>query len=88
MKGVTVIMQQSQKKKNSKTASRHRNTVEYIASKSFLFISLTEKLDLTLFSVRISQYFISHTKSRSTQREYGSKLLIHSIIKRILVFKR
>ena len=51
------------KKKNSKTASRHRNTGEYIAGKSFLFISLKEKLDLTLFSVRRSQYFISHTKS-------------------------
>ena len=44
-------------------ASRHRNTGEYIAGKSFLFISLKEKLDLTLFSVRRSQYFISHTKS-------------------------
>ena len=51
------------KKKNSKTASRHRNTGGYIAGKSFLFISLKEKLDLTLFSVRRSQYFISHTKS-------------------------
>ena len=51
------------KPKNSKTTSRHRNTVEYIAGKSFLFISLKEKLDLTLFSVRRSQYFISHTKS-------------------------
>ena len=51
------------KKKNSKTTTRHRNTVEYIAGKSFLFISLKEKLDLTLFSVRRSQYFISYTKS-------------------------
>ena len=51
------------KKKNSKTTSRHRNTVEYIAGKPFLFISLKEKLDLTLFSVRRSQYFISHAKS-------------------------
>ena len=34
--------------------SRHQNTVEYIAVKSFLFISLKEKLDLTLFSVRRS----------------------------------
>ena len=32
----------------------HQNTVEYIAGKSFLFISLKEKLDLTLFSVRRS----------------------------------
>ena len=60
-KGVTVVVQQSQK--NSKTTSRHRNTVEYIAGKSFLFISLKEKLDLTLFSSRRSQYFISYTKS-------------------------
>ena len=59
MKGVTVVMQLSQKKKNSKTTSRHRNTVEHIAGKSFLFIPLKEKLDLTLFSVRRSQYFIS-----------------------------
>ena len=50
-------------KKDSKTTSRHRNTVEYIAGKSFLFIPLKEKLDLTLFSVRRSQYFIPHTKS-------------------------
>ena len=50
-------------KKNSKTTSRHQNTVEYIAGKSFLFISLKEKLDLTLFCVRRSQYFISHRKS-------------------------
>ena len=50
-------------KKNCKTTCRHRNTVEYIAGKSFLFISLKEKLDLTLFSVRRPQYFISHTKS-------------------------
>ena len=54
---------QQQQKQNSKMASRHRNTGEYIAGKSFLFISLKEKLDLTLFSVRRSQYFISHTKS-------------------------
>ena len=40
-----------------------KKTVEYITGKSFLFISLTEKLGLTLFSVRRSQYFISHTKS-------------------------
>ena len=52
------------KNNNNKTVtSRHRNTGEYIAGKSFLFISLKEKLDLTLFSVRRSQYFISHTKS-------------------------
>ena len=50
-------------KKNSKTTSRHRNTVEYISGKSFLFISLKEKLNLTLFGVRRSQYFISLTKS-------------------------
>ena len=48
---------------NNKTTSTYRNSVEYIAGKSFLFISLKEKLDLTLFSVRRSQYFISHTKS-------------------------
>ena len=47
-------------KENSKTTSRHRNMVEYIAGKSFLFISLKEKLDHTLFGVRRSQYFISH----------------------------
>ena len=50
-------------KKASKTTSRHRNAVEYTAGKSFLLISLKEKLDLTVFSVRRSQYFISHTKS-------------------------
>ena len=38
-----------------------KNTVEYIAGKSFLFILLEEKLDLTLFCVRRSQNFISHT---------------------------
>ena len=57
----SAVMQQSQK--NCKTTSRHRNTMEYIAGKSFKFISLKEKLDLTSFSVRRSQYFISHTKS-------------------------
>ena len=41
-------MQQSQK--NIKTTSRYQNTVEYIAGKSFLFISLKENLDLILFS--------------------------------------
>ena len=35
--------------------------MEYIAGKSFLFILLEEKLDLTLFCVRRSQNFISHT---------------------------
>ena len=50
-------------KKSSKTTSRHQNTVEYIIGKSFLFISFKEKLGLSLFGVRRSQYFISHTKS-------------------------
>ena len=50
-------------KKTSKTTSRHQNIVEYISGKSFLFISLKEKVDSTLFSVRRFQYFISHTKS-------------------------
>ena len=36
---------------------------EYIAGKSFLFISLKEKFDLTLFRVRRSQYFISQTST-------------------------
>ena len=49
-------------KKNSKMTSRHQNTVEYITGKSFLFISLKEKLHLTLLSVRRSQHFISNTK--------------------------
>ena len=57
------IVNYSIKAKNSKTRSRHRNTVEYISGKSFLFISLKEKLNLTLFDVRRSQYFISRTKS-------------------------
>ena len=56
-----MVMQQSLK--TCKTTSRHQNTVEYIAGKSFEFISLKGKLDLTLFSVRRSQYFISHPKS-------------------------
>ena len=47
-------------KKNRKTTSRHQNTVEYIARKPFLFISLKEKLDLTLFSVRKSSYKVSY----------------------------
>ena len=38
-------------------------TVEYFAGKSSLFISLEEKIDLTLFFDRRSQYVISHTKS-------------------------
>ena len=38
-------------------------TVEYFAGKSSLFISLEEKIDLTLFFDRRSQYSISHTKS-------------------------
>ena len=59
--GVTVVI--SQKKKNSKTTSKHQNIVEYISGKSFLFTSLKEKVDSTLFSVRRFQYFISHTKS-------------------------
>ena len=37
--------------------------MEYIAGKSFSFISLQEKLDLTLFSVRRSQY--SRTEGQS-----------------------
>ena len=37
--------------------------MKYIAGKSFLFISLKEKSDLTLFSVQRSQYFICQTKS-------------------------
>ena len=37
--------------------------MEYFAGKSSLFISLEEKIDLTLFSDRRSQYSISHTKS-------------------------
>ena len=37
--------------------------MEYIADKSFLFISLQKKLDLTLFSVRGSQY--SRTEGQS-----------------------
>ena len=48
-------------KKFSETMNKHKNTVEYNAE-SFLFISLKEKLDLTLFSVRKSQYFITRTK--------------------------
>ena len=66
LQGVTVVMQKTQKKKTSKTTSRQRNTVEYIAGKSFLFISLKEKLDLTLFSVRRSQYFISGQRKTQT----------------------
>ena len=46
-----------------KFGCRHQNAVKYIASKSFLFILLKEKLDLTLFRVRRSQYFISQTRS-------------------------
>ena len=33
-------------------------------------------------------YCASKTKNRGTQREYSSKLLKNSIVKRILVFKR
>ena len=50
-------------KKSSKTTSRHQNKVEYITGWSCLLVSLMEKLGLTLFSVRRSQYFIFHTKS-------------------------
>ena len=46
-----------------KFGCRHQNGVKYIAGKSFLFILLKEKLDLTLFSVRRSRYFISQTRS-------------------------
>ena len=31
------------KKKNSKTTNRHQNAVDYIAGKSFLFISFKKK---------------------------------------------
>ena len=48
MKGVTVLeLCNKAPQKNTKTTSRHRNTVEYIVGKSFLFISLKDKLDLT-----------------------------------------
>ena len=40
--------------------------MEYIAGKSFLFILLEEKSELTLFCVRRSQNFISHTSLIST----------------------
>ena len=49
------------RKKRREYLPRDQNTVEYIAGKSFLFILLEEKLDLTLFCVRRSQNFISHT---------------------------
>jgi len=46
MKGVTVVKQYSKKKKNNKnnkTTNRHQNAMEYIAGKSFLFISFKKK---------------------------------------------
>ena len=53
--------------------------MEYVAGKSFLFISLKEKLDLTLFSVRRSQYFISHTPvtrhRRVQQKDHASPMV-------------
>ena len=61
------------KKKNSKTTSRLQSTVEYIAGKSFLFISLNEKLDLTLFSVRRSQY-INKNQSNSKSLIFNGRL--------------
>ena len=36
-------MKPKKKKKNSKTTNRHQNAVEYIAGKSFLFISFKKK---------------------------------------------
>ena len=41
MKGVTALRNKA--KKNRKTTNRHQNAVEYIAGKSFLFISFTKK---------------------------------------------
>ena len=53
--------------------------MEYVAGKSSLFISLKEKLDLTLFSVRRSQYFISHTPvtrhRRVQQKDHASPMV-------------
>ena len=43
--------------------SRYRNTVEYITGKSFSFISLKERLDLTLFSVRTNLSILFLTQS-------------------------
>ena len=43
--------------------SRYQNTVEYITGKSFSFISLKEKLDLTLFSVRTNPSILFLTQS-------------------------
>ena len=48
-----------------KFGCRHQNAVEYNAGKSF-FINFIEgkiRLDLTLFSIRRSQYFTSQTRS-------------------------
>ena len=54
-------------KPKQKTVKRQADTEKQWnashAGKSFLFISLKEKSDFTLFSVQRSQYFISHTKS-------------------------
>ena len=47
----------------SKMTSRHRNKVEDITGKSFLFISLKEKLDLTLLRWKISVFYFSYKVS-------------------------
>ena len=59
--GPTSHYEETGRKKGREYLPRDQNTVEYITGKSFLFILLEEKLDLTLFCVRRSQNFISHT---------------------------
>ena len=47
-----------------------------------------DKLISSFFPLRNTHSFDSLTKLRGTQREYSSKPLKHSIVERILVFKR
>ena len=57
-----------------KFGCRHQDAVEYNAGKSF-FINFIEgkiRLDLTLFSIRRSQYFTSQTRSL-LQRSPGTR---------------
>ena len=51
---------------------RHLKYTVYMRFNQFIEIMITD----------------SHTNPRGTQREYSSKTLKHSIVKRILVFKR
>ena len=69
-----------QEKGNKLIKNQRRQLTIYVLSKMTVFL---------LDNCRYPLYFITYSrKDRGTQREYSSKPLKHSIVKRMLVFKR